>query len=188
MLFDEAAFAEKMEKYAAAGDRAGLRDDLAAEFQRLDVSRPVLTGSCGCDGKSACRGPEEEDAWQRNRLQGQLAVGTPLARMYCEEQRWEECFAVYDVQEQSLRAAGLAGTELYGRVLLNRAYAAMEQGDGAAAQALGEEAEGLFRRGNGEDRPTLALLYGLLSAAYEKQGDKERAARAAETARAFGEA
>ncbi len=185
MLFDPTAFAEKMETFTAAGDRAGLREMLAAEFQKLDVSRPALMGSCGCDGKSACRGMEEEEAWQRNRLQGQLAVGTPLARMYCEEQRWAECFAVYDVQEQGLRAAGLARTELFGRVLLNRAYASLEQGDVVTAQTLGEEAEGLFRRGDGEDRPTLALLYDLLAAVYEKQGDGERAARAAETAGTF---
>lgn len=185
MLFEEAAFEKNMDAYAAAGDRDGLRDYLAAEFQKLKGERPVLAGGCGCDGKSACRGMEEEALWQRNRLQGQLAVGTPLARLYCEEQRWTECFEVYTVQEQSLRAAGLARTELFGRVLLNRAYASMEQGDAPSALALGERAEGLFRRGGGEDRPTLALLYQLLAAAYDGTGDGEKAAHATEMARTF---
>ena len=71
MLFDEQVFRMAMKKLTAEGNRDAVEDYLLSEFWRLEEGDIAVADSCCC-GKSACRLEEEDIAWQRNRLQGQI--------------------------------------------------------------------------------------------------------------------
>ena len=83
MLCDEQVFRMAMKKLTAEGNRDAVEDYLLSEFWRLEEGDIAVADSCCC-GKSACRLEEEDIAWQRNRLQGQIIVGSELADFYRE--------------------------------------------------------------------------------------------------------
>lgn len=106
MLFDEQVFRMAMKKLTAEGNRDAVEDYLLSEFWRLEEGDIAVADSCCC-GKSACRLEEEDIAWQRNRLQGQIIVGSELADFYRENKEWRRCFDIYQSLEETVRQLSL---------------------------------------------------------------------------------
>lgn len=175
MLFDETIFNATMKRLTSDGDRAGLEAYLASEFQRLGDSEITIGGSCCC-GKSACRLEEEDLAWQRNRLQGQVMIGSELADLYRENKAWDRCFETYEILDTLLREAGLAETEAYGRILINRAYAHMDREEDVQALEDATAAEMLLEKADSGDCNAWTRLYNLISVVCRRKGDAENAA------------
>lgn len=175
MLFDEMIYNATMKKLTSDGDRAGLEAYLSSEFQRLRDSEISVGGNCCC-GKSACRLQEEDLAWQRNRLQGQVMIGSELADLYRENKAWDRCFETYEILDALLREAGYAETEAYGRILINRAYARMDHGEDVQALEDATAAEMLLEKADSSDCNAWTRLYNLISVVCRRKGDAENAA------------
>lgn len=160
MFFDPESFAQAFQKLS--GDDAALTAYLEEEFWKLKDARS--SGAvCGCCGQSTCRVEEDDVAWQKNRLQGQLTVGGELANCYCKSRAWDKCFALYDELETLLRGAGLEETEAYACVLLNRAYAEMEHGETEHALELARDVESRLDKADSTDAGVRRMLRELIA-------------------------
>ena len=177
MLFDEQVFRMAMKKLAAEGNRDAVEDYLLSEFWRLEEGDIAVADSCCC-GKSACRLEEEDIAWQRNRLQGQIIVGSELADFYRENKEWRRCFDIYQSLEETVRQGGLSDTEVYGRIRINRAYALLDYGEEEQALELTDEVEALLTRCGSADGDSWSRLCHLQSVIYRRRGEEGRAAEA----------
>lgn len=186
MLFDRNRYTVMVRKLVASGDHEALKSYLEKEFQTLQEAK-LAGASCGCCGQTACRAPEEELAWKRNRLQGLLLTGSELANCCCEYREWDECFALYRTLEDLLSSAGLEGTEAYARVLLNHAYASMEHGDAEQALAQAQDAEACLAKAGSQDKTVWTMLYELLAAVHRALGHADEAAAATEKAAGGGQ-
>lgn len=125
---------------------------------------------------------EEDRAWQHNRLQGQIIVGSELADFYRENKEWRRCFDAYQGLEETVRRGGLTDTEVYGRIRINRAYALLDYGEEAQALELAGEAEELLTRCGSADGDSWSRLCHLQSVIYRRRGEEERAAEALRSA------
>lgn len=181
MLFDEQVFRMAMKKLTAEGNRDAVEDYLLSEFWRLEEGDIAVADSCCC-GKSARKLEEEDRAWQHNRLQGQIIVGSELADFYRENKEWRRCFDAYQGLEETVRRGGLTDTEVYGRIRINRAYALLDYGEEAQALELAGEAEELLTRCGSADGDSWSRLCHLQSVIYRRRGEEERAAEALRSA------
>lgn len=171
MLFDEQVFRMAMKKLTAEGNRDAVEDYLLSEFWRLEEGDIAVADSCCC-GKSACRLEEEDIAWQRNRLQGQIIVGSELADFYRENKEWRRCFDIYQSLEETVRQGGLSDTEVYGRIRINRAYALLDYGEEEQALELTDEVEALLTRCGSADGDSWSRLCHLQSVIYRRRGEE----------------
>lgn len=182
MLFDEKAFAVTLRKLISDGDRDAVATFLTEELNRIEDCQIVVDSGGCCCGKSIGQLQQEDLDWQRNRVQGQIRIYSELANFYREGGDWTRCFEVYRKLYVILSEAGLAGTEVHAKILVNEAYAQLDYGESSCAFERAQAAEELLAQANSKDGSTWSMLYNLFAVIYREWKDEEGARRASRMA------
>ncbi len=179
MLFDPITFASSVNELTTSGNREGLEDYLLDEIVRLREGGVITSGAFACCGKSAEELQEEDADFQRNRFQGLIMCASELANLYRNSSEWDKCFGIYDGLRGYVKEAGLTGTPMDQRILVNEAYARIDAQDLDGSAALLDQAEMITEGAEGE---VLSRLHDARAVILRSKGDDAGAEEAAKKA------
>jgi ATP/maltotriose-dependent transcriptional regulator MalT len=175
LQFDSIAFGATLRRLRSGGDASAVELFLKKEKDRLLDAGIVQGGGSCCCGKSMSAMECEDAENQRNRYEGLIVVCNELASLRQSRGQIEACLSEYDESLGYVSAGGLEDTPIHLRILVSKAYAALESGEVALADTTLLEAEDAVARCPQEsvDAETLARLYDAKAVVLAIRNDNE---------------